>query len=431
MHLLAAQPGGVSDAAEAVDLEQTPGEIVVVSAADTEIACLAAAQRARIDTEGESAVPSLRLANMMNLTHNLSVDLYVESVVERAKLVVLRILGGRGYWPYGVDEIVAACRRRSIPLAVLPGDDQPDAELQGLSTLPAKACHRLWHHCTHGGIANARNFLAYAATLIGRDTAWDEPAPLLRAGLYGTERDGLDGLRTTWREGAPVAALVFYRALVQAANTAVIDTLIEALREAGLNPLPVYVTSLKDPVAAATLAELLDAAPPAVILNGTGFSVSAPGRRAETPFDGADCPVLQIVFAGGTEEAWREGTRGLSARDIAMNVALPEVDGRILARAVSFKSTRGRDPLTETEIVFYRPVPDRIAFTADLAAAWAKLRGTPAEERRVAMVVANYPNRDGRMGNGVGLDTPASAVTVLRALEAVGYDLRDIPEDGA
>jgi cobaltochelatase CobN len=431
MHLLAAQPGGVADAAEAVDLEQSPGEIVVVTAADTEITCLAAAQRARIEAEGERAVPSLRLANMMNLTHNLSVDLYVESVIEKARLVVLRILGGRGYWPYGVDEIAAACRRRGIPLAALPGDDQPDAELRALSTLPAEACHRLWHYCTHGGIANARSFLAYGATLIGREAAWDEPAPLLRAGLYGADRAGLDALRATWREGAPVAALVFYRALVQAANTTVIDALIDALRGAGLNPLPVYVTSLKDPVAAATLAELLDAAPPAVILNGTGFSVSTPGRPAETPFDGADCPVLQVVFAGGTEEAWREGTRGLSARDIAMNVALPEVDGRILARAVSFKATRGRDPLTETEIVHYRPVPDRVAFAAHLAAAWAHLRDTPAEERRIAMVVANYPNRDGRMGNGVGLDTPASAVGVLRALAAAGYELRDIPADGA
>ena len=431
MHLLAAQPGGVDDAAEAVDLGQSPGEIVVLSAADTEIACLAAAQRARIDEAGEDAVPTLRLANMMNLSHNLSVDLYVESVIEHARLVVLRILGGRGYWPYGVDEIAAACGGKGIPLAVLPGDEQPDPELQALSTLPGEACHRLWQYCAHGGIANARSFLAYGASLIGRAAEWKEPAPLLRAGLYGAERAGLDALRATWREAAPVAALVFYRALVQAANTAVIDALIAALRAAGLNPLPVYVTSLKDPIAAATLAELLAEAPPAVVLNGTGFAVSAPGRPAESPYDGADCPVLQIVFSGATEEAWRDGTRGLSARDIAMNVALPEVDGRILARAVSFKAARARDPLTETEIVFYRPVADRVAFTVSLAAAWARLRETPAAERRIAMVLANYPNRDGRMGNGVGLDTPASAVLVLRALQAAGYALHDMPEDGA
>ncbi len=116
--------------------------------------------------------------------------------------------------------------------------------------------------------------------------------------------------------------------------------------------------------------------------------------------------MLQVVFSGGDEEAWREGTRGLGPRDLAMNVALPEIDGRILARAVSFKAPLGRDPETEADLVGYRPVADRVAFVADLARNWARLRAKPPGERRVAIILANYPNRDGRIGNGVGLDTP-------------------------
>ena len=134
--------------------------------------------------------------------------------------------------------------------------------------------------------------------------------------------------------------------------------------------------SLKDGEAAALLSEVFAAAPPAVILNATGFSVRA--GAVGDPLAGADCPVLQVVFAGSDVESWRSGTRGLGPRDLAMNVALPEIDGRILSRAVSFKAPLGRDPETEADLVGYRPVADRIAFVADLARNWAQLRARAA-----------------------------------------------------
>src|SRR5882762_4479632 len=137
MHLLAAQPGTITDGAAAVDLRQSPGEIVVLSAADSEIACLAAAQRRLIAAAPDW--PSLRLANLMRLGHNFAVDLYVERVVAHAKLVIARILGGRGYWPYGVDRLAALCRERRIPLVLLPGDERPDPELAAASTVPMPA----------------------------------------------------------------------------------------------------------------------------------------------------------------------------------------------------------------------------------------------------------------------------------------------------
>ena len=149
MHLLAAQPGAISDGTEAIDLEQTPGDIVVISAADTELAALADAQAALVASDSET--PLLRLASLLHLGHNMSVDLYVEQVVKEAKLVVARLLGGRGYWPYGVEQVATVCRQRGIRLALLPGDDQPDPELVTLSTLPAEAQHRLWQYCVHGG----------------------------------------------------------------------------------------------------------------------------------------------------------------------------------------------------------------------------------------------------------------------------------------
>ncbi len=438
MHLLQAQAGGISDGSEAVDLGQTPGDIIVLSAADTELASLSLAYgHIREGASGET-LPSLRLANLMQLGHNLSVDLYAEEMIANAKLVVVRLLGGVGYWPYGVEQLRATCAERGIPLALLPGDDQPDAELADYSSLGAEACHRLWQYCIHGGPENARNFLLYAATLLEGEGErglpdWSEPRPLLRAGLYwpGRDQPDLDDLKAEWIEGAPVAAIVFYRALVQAANLAPVDALIASLKQQGVNPLPVYCASLKEAVSAETLRKLLEEANSEIVLNATGFAISSPGAaRKETPFDGLDCPILQVVFSGGNEAAWRESANGLSARDIAMNVALPEVDGRILSRAVSFKSEARFDPATQSSVVTYAPVVDRIDFVAALAAKWLELKRTSADERRVALILANYPNRDGRMGNGVGLDTPAGSVVLLRALAAAGYDVEDIPDDG-
>ncbi len=437
MHLLAAQPGTVDDGSEAVDLDQTPGEVVFLTAADSEIASLSAAQHRR-RAEDPSA-PSLRLANLMQLGHNLSVDLYVESVVSQAKLVVVRLLGGRGYWPYGVERLTAVCRKGGIALALLPGDDQPDAELRDLSTLPQQPAHRIWQYCIHGGPENAVNLLRYAATLIDHADAsnsddnarWREPVELLRAGLYwpGLTQPGLQDL--PWRADWPSILLTFYRALVQAGNTGVIDALIESLRNCELNVAPLYVASLKDPFGDALVRELVATAAPDVVLNATGFSLATPGAGpADSPFGAADCPILQLVFSGGNEEIWRSGTRGLGARDIAMNVALPEVDGRILARAVSFKGRRERDKLTQSDIVEYAPVDDRCNFVAALAAAWSRLRRKPRAERQIALIMANYPNRDGRIGNGVGLDTPASVVSTLRVLKDAGYQVDGIPDDG-
>ena len=429
MHLLAAQPGAISDGSEAIDLGQTPGDIVVLSAADTELACLAQAHGAL----GENT-PSLRLANPMALAHHLSVDTYVEAVIAEAKLVVVRLLGGAAYWSYGAEQISAVCRKKGIVLALLPGDDKDDPELRQLSTLAGDSYDQLWAYLIHGGLANAGGFLKFAATLAGFKAAWTAPEPLPRFGLYwlGETPGSLGALRAKWRAGRPVAAVVFYRALVQAANLAAVDQLIAALDEAGLNALPIYTQSLKEPLAAAWVSELLDEAGPAVVLNCTGFALSSPGaERTPTPFDRADCPVLQVVFSGGTEAGWRDGMRGLAPRDIAMNVALPEVDGRIMTRAVSFKEAARFDTRTQTNIVAYRPLPDRALWVARLAAGWARLRAAPAAERKVALVLANYPNRDARIGNGVGLDTPASTAAVLASLAGAGYGVEGAPDNGA
>ena len=432
MHLLAATPGAIDDGSEPVDLGQTPADVVVISAADTELAALSEAR-----SEMEDA-PTLRLASMMHLQHPMSVDLHIEACATKSRLVIVRALGGAGYWRYGVEQYAAHLHEAGVPLALLPGDDKPDPELRDLSTVASEDYDALWAYLVEGGPENAANFLRYTRMMLDGGEAPMAASPLLRAGVYwpGAGVAEIAAATEAWTEGAPVVPLVFYRALVQGAGLNPVNRLVKALLREGLNPLPIFVASLKDPVSVATLERLFETAPPSVILNCTSFAVGSAhgddGPANPLAMGAANgAPVFQVVFSGSTEAAWGEGLTGLSARDIAMNVALPEVDGRVLTRAVSFKGEAFFDEATECPIATYRARGDRIAFVAALTKRWAGLRGKTAAERKVALVLANYPNKDGRLANGVGLDTPAATVHVLELLEASGYAIKDAPTDSA
>ncbi|MEM9496896.1 MAG: cobaltochelatase subunit CobN [Pseudomonadota bacterium] len=432
MHLLAATPGSVDDGKEPVDLEQDPADIVFLSAADTELAALCEARSEMPDP------PVLRLANLTHLQHPMSVDLHIDACASRSRLVVARVLGGLGYWTYGVQQYAARLREVGVPLALLPGDDKPDSDLRELSTVSDADYDALWSYLIEGGPENTHNFLTFAQAMLADAPRPQGAAPLLRAGVYwpGTGVADLSVAQAHWTDGQPVVPIVFYRALVQGAGLNPINRLTRALSREGLNPLPVFVASLKDTVSAATLEHLFTNAPPSVILNATAFAVGSPHTDeagGTNPFfqpAANEAPVFQIVLSGGTQEAWEDGLNGLGARDIAMNVALPEVDGRILARAVSFKSEAFFDDATQCPIATYRAQGDRIDFTTRLVANWARLRQTPPEQTRAALVLANYPNKDGRLANGVGLDTPAGTVHALRLLQAEGFCVQAVPDSG-
>ncbi|WP_375470412.1 cobaltochelatase subunit CobN, partial [uncultured Nostoc sp.] len=250
-----------------------------------------------------------------------------------------------------------------------------------------------------------------------------------------SELDSSTSERQSFQCPIPKVGILFYRAHYLAGNTKVIDALCEALVQKNLQPVPVFVSSLREPDVQAELSEFFqpkEAESIAVLLNTTSFSLAR--LETETPqielWEKLNVPVLQVILSGGSIEQWESQFQGLSPRDIGMNVALPEVDGRIITRAVSFKEVQTRNPHLQTDVVIYEPVSDRIEFVAKLAANWARLRDKPPQERRIALILANYPNRNGRLANGVGLDTPASCVEILQALHLAGYEVENPPAQG-
>jgi cobaltochelatase CobN len=415
MHLKLDSSGSIDDGDVARDLGQASAEIVVLSAADSDLAAFGAAH-AMLPAD----FPSVRLTNLLALGHPASVDSYVERTLCDARIVLLRMLGGESYWPHGVESLRSDALRRGSLLACIPGELIWDAGLAARGTLNAGDTHALWRYCAEGGVENAQLALRFAAHLIGRESLPPPSArPMPLAGFWRGEPS---------IDSRPNAIVIFYRALVAGGDTAAIDALRAALDARGLNAICIYVTSLKDERSAAFLRAALAAHPADIIVNATAFATATANDDAGL-LSASECPILQVAQAGISRGNWESSTRGLTPRDLAMHVVLPEVDGRIFAHAIAFKE-RG-----ESEAGFvptkFRPVGDRIAATAELARAWVRLRRTPSHQRHVAMILANYPSRDGRLANGVGLDTPQSLIDVLGAMRGEGYAIENLPGDAA
>ena len=448
MHILATSSASLDDLVEPVDLRQAPADVVALSFSDSDLAGLAAAWRADAAT-----LPSMRLAALRDLRHPMSVDLWVESVASHAKVILVRILGGYDWWRYGCDRLAALAREKSIRLALLPGEcREQDARLNALSTLPRDELAGILAYFREGGPDNMRRLAARLSGLAGLPAEAGEALPVPKAGFYETQpyqlssEDGpeprnsdlphladsaLSGIAElrfpAHEDAAPVVPILFYRSMLLAADVAPVDALAEALRRQGLAPVPIFVASLKDPISLAFVEDALARLKPAAIVTATAFaSGSEPG--AETLFDRAGAPVFQVVVATTRREAWRTSPRGLAPADLAMHVVMPELDGRILAGALSFKDESEIDPALGFRAMANRPEPDRVEQVARRIAAFTRLRQTPRAERRLLVLMPDYPGAAGRTGYAVGLDVPNSVLAMMRHLKTQGYAVEGIPE---
>lgn len=426
MHLLRTQPGSQLPVDSIADLGQTPAELVILCTGDSHLSLLAEVAR-----QLPADYPSLRLASPAQLSNHASVDLYVEQVLQHAKVILISVHGGVSYWRYGIERLVELAER-GARVIMLPGCDNPDPELMALSNVPVAEAERLWQFLRQGGAGNALQlFNCIASQWLQRDYAWVEPQPLPRVGLYHSQlaNPSLADWQASWQAGAPVVALLFYRTQVQAANTRFIDVFCQRLQAQGLNPLPIAVASLKEAACLAKVEDWLDTTNCALIINTTAFALSNPEAPSARPFR-RDIPVLQAICALDNHEQWQANAQGLGSRDLAMHIVLPELDGRLITQPISFKGLAWRSERSQSDVVCYQPHLPGMDFIAELACNWIALACKANADKRIALILANYPTRDGRIGNGVGLDTPAAALNILQALQQQGYPVAELPDSG-
>ncbi|WP_052411313.1 cobaltochelatase subunit CobN [Streptomyces sp. NRRL S-118] len=338
--------------------------------------------------------------------------------LDGADLVVVRLLGGIRAWEEGLD----ALRASRKPLVVLTGEQAPDAQLMETSTVPIGIAAESHAYLAHGGPDNLEQlarFLSDTVLLTGHGFEPPAAAPTWGPLERPAPKDGT----------GPTVAVLYYRAHHMSGNTAFIHTLCDAVEDAGGRPLPLYVASLRAPEP-----ELLDTlrAADAVVTTvlaagGTKPAEAQAGGDEEAWDAGAlaalDVPILQALCLTGPRSAWEENDEGLSPLDAASQVAVPEFDGRLITVPFSFKE------IDADGLPAYVADAERAARVAGTAVRHARLRHIPNADKRLALVLSAYPTKHSRIGNAVGLDTPASAVALLRRLREEGYDFgtEDVP----
>ncbi len=424
MHILATTTASLDDLVEPVDLRQKPAEILALSFTDSDLSALSAAHANANDT-----LPSLRLTALRELRHPMSVDIWIDRVARQAKVILVRLLGGYDWWRYGVEQLSAAARQRGIKLALLPGEcRETDERLAEMSTLPRQELDALLAYFREGGPENMVELLKRLSAHAGALFPFEEAHPLSKAGYYlpGLGPVSSERVREYCAGAKAIAPLIFYRSMLLASDIAPIDALAAALAERGIAAVPIFVSSLKDRAAVEFVEAAVSMLHPAVLVTTTAFSAGSEG--GETLFDRLKIPVFQAVMATTRREAWASGQRGLAPADLAMHVVLPELDGRILAGAISFKAEAEATEALGALGQVNRPESDRVEQVAARIAAFIRLQQTPSADRRLAILIPDYPGAPGRSGYAVGLDVPQSVLSMLNDLKNAGYHVENIPE---
>ncbi|MCW2499246.1 MAG: cobN [Frankiales bacterium] len=372
--------------------------LLLLSTADTDLLAARAVP--------DPALP-LRLGNPARLDGPVDLD--------GVSLVVVRLLGGRRAWE-GLDDLLAQAQ---VPVVLLGGEGL-DAELTALSTVPPGVVSDAAAYFREGGVDNLRELVAFLSdTVLLTGHGFAAATTLPSYGVHG-DRARLD---------RPTVGVVFYRAHELSGNTAFVDVLCDALEAKGANALPVYVASLRPdadghiPAVGELLAGKVDALVVTVLAGGGSNQSDAEVWDARA-LEALDVPVLQGLCVTSSRADWEASDAGLAPIDAAMQVAIPEFDGRLITVPFSFKETG------EDGVPVYVADAERADRVAGVAVNHARLRYTPNADKKVALVLSSYPTKHARVGNAVGLDTPASAVLLLQAMRAAGYTVGEFPEDG-
>ena len=337
------------------------------------------------------------------------------ALLDGADVVVVRILGGRRYWEDGLDAVLASGK----PVVALGGEMAPDAEMMELSTVPAGVAAQAHAYLAQGGTDNLAQLAAFLSdTVLLTGEGFAPPAELPAWGVLDRDAGESDG---------PTVAVLYYRAQQLAGNTGYVEALCTAIEDAGGRPLPVYCASLRQaPAELLSTLRAADAMVVTVLAAGGTKPASAQAGGDDEAWDVAelaalDVPILQGLCLTSSRTSWAESDDGMTPLDVATQVAVPEFDGRLITVPFSFKE------IDADGLSVYVPDPERAARVAGIAVRHAMLRRIPNADKRIVVMLSAYPTKHARIGNAVGLDTPASTVALLRTMAEAGYDVGDFP----
>jgi cobaltochelatase CobN len=443
--------------------------ILLLTHADTDLLCLRNSL-----SDLPAGLGPIRAASLSKIQSEEHMQALVAGEARSARMVIVRLLGGATSLP-GFRHLVEAARRQNQLLLVVSGAGAPDPELTAASTAPPAIVHETTAYLQLGGRDNFAHCLRFLSDhLLLTGFGYEPPRDMRQHGVYHPDL-GAAATLADWLAGhnpnLPTVGLLFYRAHWMSGNLAFIDAFVRQIESQGANALPVFTSSLKETVPPpARFAELgrwpaafdffFSADAPIIdsLIMTMSFSMgeinaggtTSAGWGVET-LVALDLPVLQAITCSTTCWQWQASARGLNPLDTAMQVALPEFDGRIITVPISFKErppqrnlnldqSNGATPIAgesigggmsgDGELIHYAPLDDRVSRVVGLALRLAVLRKKPNRRKRIAFILTNSPGKAARVGNAVGLDTPASLMHVFAAMRQAGYQINDLPDDG-
>ena len=419
MHIVYREKRNIEESAIPTDLNQSPADIIVLSFSDSDLTAFSEGwERANKYSKGK--FPNLRLANLQDLKHPLSVDTYIEKTLSRAKAVIIRLIGGVPYWEYGLNQVKKISKEKNIALAVLPADGREDKKLASYSNIPESTLKILNDFCNTGGSIATHAALAQISLTAGiysSKVVGEKFMPIF--GYWSPKKGIYSKIDPKELKRNSFVLITFYRSFITASDLNPIKVLINTLEKNNLPVVAIFIPSLKEPKSSKWIQKEIKNIRPLAIINATSFSSKI--KDGSSPLDFEDVPVFQVSLSTNKRKSWIKENRGLSPTDMIMHVALPEIDGRLFAGVASFKERLKKNNKLEFFPIKHIANKERIEAIVKKVNGWIKLKKISNSKKKIAFIVSTYPGKPWFIGHAVGLD-------VFKSVESIMQDIGILDE---
>ena len=418
MHRIASLPGNEPQE-EITFIEQPRAPVIFLTSASTDITCLSSVLKLPENQKWRNKIRALPIAY---LSSNASIDHYISNTCNSAEIIIVRFLGSRSFWSYGFEQLnLWQIEKTNRHLIVVSGIDSKANDLNEISSINSKLLQFIQHLLNQGGVKNYNSFI----DIIGKIYFNKE------IDINNNSIDYNDELiKWKWAESKyPNVAIFLYKSLYQSGNTELADSIIDISKKFKLNPKIIWIGSFKTKNINEKIIKLFKTENIEAIVTTTSFSSVEYSNDdiSKNLWDLLDVPVYQLLISSSSYNEWKKSTVGINPIDLSIQVVLPELDGRICTIPIAFKNLSHTDNELSVSVYKTEPYTKHIEWCFKYLKNLIYLRHTNNINKRIAIIVANYPVKDSRIANGVGLDTPASLLNILHWLLEEGYYLGEDP----
>ena len=375
---------------------------------------------------------NIRALEVSNLITNAQIDNYFLKTINFAKVVVLRLFGDKGTWSYGIEKLIKWQELGSNrTLLILSGTEEEDLSLNELSSIDLDTSIKITKLLRSGGRENYRRFLFCLTYLITPDTNIPQ--------RYTSNIFYPNPYKYDWKdEKGFKVGIISYKSLFLANEIELSKELISQFRSIGLSPKTVFISTLKDFDVQKNLINLFKKENIKLLISTTSFSSAINSSHENIDnnlniFKSLNLPILQILTSNKSRKDWMYSSIGMNSTDLLMQIIIPEFDGRITTKPAAFKEVISINKTLCSNITSYKVDIGNIKWITKLAFNYIKLNNLNNYNKKLSIVIANYPVKNGRIGNGVGLNTPQSILNILHWLKDEGYDLgsKELPHSSS